>query len=346
MDDIRPRLSQKNPHFLDRVRIHIRKAGLAYATEKTYILWMRRYINFHQKKHPNQMGKNEVADFLNYMGIQRNCSVNTQRTVLNALSYLYNKFLLISIKGLDFTPARNFRRLPVVYSHEELAKIFAALKGVHRLQAALMYGTGMRLAECLSLRVKDVDFGGNNIIVRMGKGGKDRSTILPGKLIPNLLRQIELVKITHQQDCIDGYGEVYLPNALSRKYPKAARELMWQYVFPSSKIGRDPRSGVLRRHHAHPSSVSKALKTAFRHCGINKPAKTHSFRHSFATHLLEAGYDIRTIQDLLGHSDISTTEIYLHVINRGGKGVLSPFDRSMNIDGVETPKATYLAAVV
>ncbi len=346
MDDIRHYVSTDKPKLLDRVRIHIRKAGLAYATEKTYILWMRRYINFHQKKHPAKMGKDEVAEFLNYLGIQRNCSVNTQKTVLNSLNYLYNKFLFINIDNLDFKPARNFRRLPVVYDQEELSKIFSTLKGVHRLQASLMYGTGMRLAECLSLRIKDVDFSSNNIFVRNGKGGKDRATILPEKLIPQLRRQIEQVKIIHQQDCIDGYGDVYLPNALSKKYPNAGRELMWQYFFPSARIGMDPRSGVLRRHHAHPSSISKALKNAMRKCNINKPAKTHCFRHSFATHLLKAGYDIRTIQELLGHSDISTTEIYLHVINRGGKGVLSPFDRTANIGGVgvEEPKTLYLTA--
>ncbi len=191
MDDIRHYVSTDKPKLLDRVRIHIRKAGLAYATEKTYILWMRRYINFHQKKHPAKMGKDEVAEFLNYLGIQRNCSVNTQKTVLNSLSYLYNKFLFINIDNLDFKPARNFRRLPVVYDQEELSKIFSTLKGVHRLQASLMYGTGMRLAECLSLRIKDVDFSSNNIFVRNGKGGKDRATILPEKLIPQLRRQID-----------------------------------------------------------------------------------------------------------------------------------------------------------
>ena len=190
----------------------------------------------------------------------------------------------------------------------------------------LMYGTGLRSAELLSLRVKDIDFGSNNIFVREGKGGKDRTTMLPQKLIPDLIRQITHVKKLHELDIIDGFGDVYLPNALSRKYPSAARETAWQFLFPASKIGGDPRSGVLRRHHLHPSALSKQIRRAVRGAGIHKPARSHSFRHSFATHLLESGYDIRTIQELLGHSDISTTEIYTHVINRGGKGVMSPAD--------------------
>lgn len=189
-----------------------------------------------------------------------------------------------------------------------------------------MYGTGVRSAELLSLRVKDIDFGSNNIFVRGGKGNKDRTTMLPQRLVPALKRQIEHVKRLHEQDREEGYGDVYLPDALSRKYPRAARELAWQYLFPASKIGKDPRSGVLRRHHLHPSALAKKIRQAVRGAGINKPARSHSFRHSFATHLLESGYDLRTIQELLGHSDVSTTEIYTHVVNRGGKGVLSPAD--------------------
>lgn len=218
------------------------------------------------------------------------------------------------------------KRLPVVYSREEITAILGQLKGVHKLQVELMYGTGLRKAELLSLRIKDIDFGNNNIIVRSGKGNKDRTTMLPQTLIPALRRQIEKVKNIHQQDIEDGYGDVYLPDALNRKYPRAAKETGWQFLFPSSKIGRDPRSGVLRRHHLHPTALSKQIRQAVRAADIHKPARSHSFRHSFATHLLEAGYDLRTIQELLGHTDVSTTEIYTHVLNRGDKGVRSPAD--------------------
>lgn len=327
MEDIKVRVELSSPKFLDQLRVHMRKQGLAYATEKTYILWSRRFINFNNKTHPAKLGKNDVDAFLTFLAVDRHCSINTQKTALNALNYLFTRFLSIDISGLQFSPARSQRRLPVVYSRGELSRIFSNLKGSYRLMSELMYGSGLRLAECLSLRVKDLDFDGLNLIVRNGKGGKDRSTILPEKLIPLLRQQIERVRILHQQDINDGYGEVYLPDALNRKYPNAAFELGWQFVFPSSRIGADPRTGVLRRHHVHPTAVSKAVKRALKVSHVHKPAKTHSFRHSFATHLLENGYDIRTIQDLLGHSDISTTEIYLHVINRGGKGVVSPVDR-------------------
>ncbi len=232
----------------------------------------------------------------------------------------------LEIGELDYSLAHVPRRLPVVYSRDEITAIMGHLHGTYRLQVGLMYGTGIRSAELLSLRVKDVDFGSNNVFVYRGKGSKDRTTMLPQRLIPSLKRQIEKVKKLHDQDKEEGYGDVYLPDALSRKFPNAARELGWQYLFPASKIGKDPRSGILRRHHLHASALAKKIRQAVRGAGINKPARSHSFRHSFATHLLESGYDLRTIQELLGHSDVSTTEIYTHVINRGGKGVLSPAD--------------------
>jgi integron integrase len=326
MDDIRHRIPEKPTRFLDLLRLHIRGQGLAYRTEQTYVHWIKRFIVYHGKRHPKDMGAADVEGFLTHLSVNRHCSTNTQRIALNALVYLYKRFMGLDLGNLQFHPARGQRRLPVVYSREEITAILLQLRGVHRLMVALMYGTGLRSAELLSLRIKDIDFGSSNILVRAGKGNKDRTTMLPQRLIPALHQQIEKVGIIHAQDIEDGYGDVYLPDALARKYPRAAQETAWQFLFPSSKIGRDPRSGDLRRHHLHPSALSKQVRAAVRSAGINKPAKSHSFRHSFATHLLESGYDLRTIQELLGHSDVSTTEIYTHVVNRGGKGVLSPAD--------------------
>lgn len=326
MDDIRHSITEQPLRFLDQFRLHLRKSGLAYRTEQTYLHWVKRYIYFHGKKHPRDLGHESVEAFLGHLAVNRHCSVNTQRVALNALVCLYKRFLGVELGELDFSLARAHRRLPVVYSRQEIAAILGHLKGPHRLMVALLYGSGLRSAELLSLRVKDVDFGSNNIYVRSGKGGKDRTTMLPQRLIPSLKRQVATVEQLHAQDLADGYGDVYLPNALERKHPKAARETAWQFLFPASRIGQDPRSGILRRHHLHATALSRQVRQAVRKAGIRKPARTHSFRHSFATHLLESGYDLRTIQELLGHSDVATTEIYTHVINRGGKGVLSPAD--------------------
>ena len=309
MDDIKKPIQLNSPRFLDQLRIHIRQRGLAYKTEQTYIHWVKRFIYFHNKKHPKDMGPTEIESFLSYLSISRHCSANTQRTALNALVFLYKRFMGVEVGDLRFKPAKSHRRLPVVYSREEISAIVCHLRGVHRLQVELMYGTGMRKAELLSLRVKDIDFGSANIFIRGGKGNKDRTTMLPESLAQRLREQIQRVKQLHIQDVADGYGDVYLPDALQRKYPSAARETGWQFLFPSSKIARDPRSGVMRRHHMHPSSLGKQVRRAVRAANIHKPARSHSFRHSFATHLLEAGYDLRTIQELLGHADVSTTEI-------------------------------------
>lgn len=345
MDDIRPRVPAKPVRFFDKLRLHMRDAGLAYTTERTYLHWIRRFILFHRKRHPSEMGAVEVEHFLNHLSEQRDCSAGTQRIALNALVYLYRRFLDVPLDGLSFTHAKRPRRLPVVYSRKEIAAILSHLKGAGRLRIELLYGAGLRSAELLSLRIKDIDFGSSNIYVRSGKGNKDRTTILPSALVPELKRQIERVRILHAQDIADGYGDVYLPDALARKYPKAARETAWQFLFPSSRVGPCPRTGEIRRHHLHPSALAKQIRRAVVATGIHKPARAHAFRHSFATHLLESGYDLRTIQELLGHSDISITEIYTHVVNRGSKGVLSPMDRLSNNGEVQEEPALYAIAV-
>ncbi|WP_444903085.1 integron integrase [Microbulbifer sp. CnH-101-E] len=327
MDDIRHRLPRHSTKFIPSIRLHIREAGLAYRTEQTYVHWIKRFIHFHKLRHPREIGIAEVEAFLNHLSVNRHCSVNTQRIALNALVYLYKRFLGVDTSYIGFSPAKQHRRLPIVYSREEIRAIISKLKGVYCLQVKLMYGTGLRCAELLSLRVKDIDFGSNNVFVRGGKGNKDRTTILPQGLIPDLRTQIQQVEMTHAWDIANGYGDVYMPDALERKYPSAARTTAWQFLFPASRVGPCPRSGVIRRHHLHPSALAKQLRRAVQESGINKPPRAHAFRHSFATHLLEVGYDLRTIQELLGHADISTTEIYTHVVNRGGKGVLSPTDR-------------------
>ena len=281
MDDIRPNVSPNSSRFIDQLRIHIRQSGLAYKTEQTYIQWIKRYIYFHNKQHPKDMSNSEIEAFLNHLSLNRHCSTNTQRTALNALVYLYKRFLGVEVNLLHYQPAKAPRRLPVVYSREEIVKILQQLRGASRLQVELMYGTGLRMAELLSLRVKDIDFSSNNVFVRGGKGNKDRTTILPDRLKSLLQDQIKNVKQLHDQDIEAGYGSVYMPDALNRKYPTAARELTWQYLFPSQKISKDPRSDVYRRHHAHPSSLNKSIRRAVRESGINKPARAHSFRHSF-----------------------------------------------------------------
>lgn len=328
MDDIPFHIDHSSERFIDRLRLFIRARNLAYATEKTYVSWVVRFIRFHHMKHPAEMGEGEIESFLNYLVLQCYCSKSTQRTALNALIFLFIKFLQRDDIGtLNYKSSKRHPRIPVVFTHEEAMCVINNLDGKHRLMAYLMYGTGLRISELIRLRVKDIDFGMNQIIVRNGKGGKDRITLLPEKLKAQLNDQINEVALLHKQDLRDGYGEVYLPNPLCRKYKNAPTELKWQYLFPSQVISTDPRSGKKRRHHINKATLSRQISIAIKDSNINKKASSHTFRHTFATQLLLNGYDIRTVQVLLGHSDVATTEIYTHVIKQGNAGVKSPIDK-------------------
>jgi len=316
-----------NPKLLEQVRDVIRRKHYSIRTEQTYTDWIRRFILFHKKRHPSEMAEKEVTAFLTSLARDGNVAASTQNQALSALLFLYKEVLKQEIGWLDSVErAKKPVRLPVVLSRDEVHKIFAHLKGDHRLMAGLLYGAGLRLMECVRLRVKDIDFAYARITVRDGKGGKDRVTMLPTNLATALERHLIKVKVQHEEDVEAGYGQVYLPYALARKYPNAAAEWCWQYVFPSTRVSLDPRSGDLRRHHVEESSLQNAVKKAVRASGVAKPATCHSLRHSFATHLLENGYDIRTVQELLGHKDVSTTMIYTHVLNKPGIGVRSPLD--------------------
>jgi integron integrase len=296
-------------------------------TEESYSRWIKEYILFHHKRHPGEMGEREVSEFLSYLAMQRRVAASTQNQALSAILFLYRDVLKQPLDWLEKVErAKKPSRLPVVFTREEVRAILAELDRSKWLMASLLYGSGLRLMECLRLRVKDIDFGYHQIMVRDGKGNKDRATMLPTSLEEPLQRHLAKVKALHEQDLKEGFGQVYLPLALEQKYPKADREWGWQYVFPATKRSVDPRSGTVRRHHVAESALQKAVYAAIRAAGIIKPGSCHSFRHSFATHLLENGYDIRTVQELLGHKDVSTTMIYTHVMNRGGKGVRSPMD--------------------
>ncbi len=326
MDDIRPNIPPESRSFIHSLQRSLRDKGYAYKTEKTYIHWIKRFIFYHKKKHPQDMGAPHINQFLSALGHDRHCSPATQRIALNALIYLYRKHLNVELEALDFEKSKQSKRLPVVLSDAEVRQVLKHMQGKHKLMVELLYGSGLRLNELLSLRIKDLDFELSTITVRSGKGDKDRTTLLPEGLKEKLRAQITKATQLHQQDLLDGYGEVYMPYALAQKYPSAAREPGWQYLFPATSIGRDPRSGVLRRHHLHETTLRKFVGRARREAGIIKPVSCHTFRHSFTTRLLQQGYDIRTIQKLLGHSDVRTTEIYTHVLGRGAMGVISPID--------------------
>ena len=313
--------------LLDQVRDMMRLKHYSLRTERTYCDWIARFIRFHQMRHPGEMREAEMSEFLTHLARSENVSASTQNQALSALLFLYKEVLKQEIGWLqNVERAKKSARLPIVLTRDEVHKLFSHLRGTARLMAGLLYGSGLRLMECVRLRVKDVDFGYARITVRDTKSGRDRVTPLPVNLAAPLQLHLSKVKLQHEQDLADGFGEVWLPDALARKYPRAAREWSWQFVFPSSRISIDPRTQVKRRHHIDESSLQQAVKMAVRSAGLTKPASCHTLRHCFATHLLENGYDIRTVQELLGHKDVSTTMIYTHVLNRPGIGVKSPLD--------------------
>ena len=315
------------PKLLDQVRDKIRFKHYSIRTEHAYVDWIKRYILFHGKRHPQEMGKQEAEQFLSHLAVDRNVAASTQNQALSAILFLYKEVLEQDIGWLENVErAKRPARLPVVLTATEVRAVLAHLEGRYRLMANLLYGAGLRLMECVRLRVKDFDFEYRQITVRDGKGQKDRLTMLPDVLIEPLQTHLADVKILHEQDLREGFGNVYLPFALERKYPNAGREWGWQYVFPASQRSVDPRSRIERRHHLDEQTLQRAFKKAVRAASITKPASCHSLRHSFATHLLMAGYDIRTVQEFFFFNDTATTEIYTHVLNRGGKGVASPLD--------------------
>ena len=317
----------EKPRLLEQVRDRIRTLHYSIRTEQSYIGWIKRFILYNNKRHPLEMGKLEIESFLTHLAVKRKVSAGTQNQALNAILFLYRQVLHVDLPWLDdVVRAKKPTRLPVVLTVSEVSSVLSVMEGVRGLVAQLLHGTGMRLMECIRLRIKDIDFERKEIFVRNGKGGKDRVTVLPDKLVYVLHDHLERVRVLHEDDLKQGRGCVYLPFALERKYPTACREWAWQYVFPSANISMDPRTGRKSRYHIYSQSVQRAIKQALRKADIAKPASTHTLRHSFATHLLENGYDIRTVQELLGHKDVSTTMIYTHVLNKGGRGVKSPLD--------------------
>ena len=317
------------PRLLYQVRERMRRLGMARRSEEAYVGWIRRFILGNGKRHPAEMGALEIERFLTSLAVQGRVAAATQNQALSALLFLYRQVLGIELPWLDgIERAKKPQRLPVVLTRSEVVALLGELSGTHWLMSSLLYGTGMRLMECVRLRMKDVDFERREITIRQGKGGKDRRTMLPRSLMTPLQAPLVEASRIHERDLVVGSGRAWLPDALARKYPGAALERGWQYVFPASARSIDPRGGEERRHHLDESALQRAVKSARARAGIIKPATCHTLRHSFATHLIEDGYDIRTIQELLGHKDVATTQIYTHVLNRGGHGVLSPLDRS------------------
>lgn len=320
-------LPNQEPKLLDQVRDKIRLKHYSIRTEQAYTDWIKRYILHFGKKHPRDMGATEVEQFLTHLAVNGRVSASTQNQARCALLFLYKEVLAIELPWLDnVEQAKQPKRLPVVLNRDEIQAILSRLTGTNWLIASLLYGTGMRIMECLRLRVQDVDVKRNEILIRDGKGFKDRVTMLPMSLAVPLQTHLQKVRELHESDLKQGFGVVYMPYALERKYPNAAKEWIWQYMFPAAKLSADPRTKAVRRHHVQEQAIQRAVKQAVRDADLTKAATPHTFRHSFATHLLEGGYDIRTVQELLGHSDVSTTMIYTHVLNKGGKGVTSPLD--------------------
>lgn len=320
---------QKPPKLLQQLSQAIRLKHYSYRTEETYTEWVKRYILYHGKRHPEKMGIPEIQAFLTHLAVEKNVAASTQNQALSAILFLYRHVLHQDIQfPTDIIRAEKSKTLPTVLTHQEALAVIAHLKDIPQLMTKVLYGSGLRLMECLRLRVKDIDFGNRQIIVRDGKGEDDRLTILPDSLIPHLELQIKTVKIIHQRDLKNGFGEVHLPYALARKYSNAASEFIWQYLFPSLFLSTDPLSKKTMRHHADPSVLQKAIHAAAKAAGIQKAVSPHTFRHTFATQLLQNGYDIRTVQELLGHKNVKTTMIYTHAlrVQRGANAVKSPLD--------------------
>ncbi|WP_316368941.1 integron integrase [Candidatus Thiodiazotropha sp. CDECU1] len=334
VEDPKNHLARTFPDLYRRFLVAIRLPDYSINTEKSYLDWINRYLRFHNNRHPCDCNEPEVASFLEHLTLQRKVANATQSLALNAIVFFYAHVLERPLGKIGpFSRAKKPKRIPTVLSIKEVNSLLIQTKGLNQLILHLMYGTGMRVMECVRLRVLDLDFEYRTIVVRAGKGKKDRTLPMPDVLIAPLQAQIERVKEQHDNDLAGGFGSVFLPDALSRKYPNADKELRWQYLIPASRIAQDPRTGVVRRHHLHQSAVQKMVKRAAEATGIHKRVTSHTLRHSFATHLLEAGSDIRTVQELLGHTDVSTTMIYTHVIGRGGQGARSPLDRLL----VESP---------
>lgn len=318
----------KDKKLLDQLADQIRLKQYSSRTQKTYIHWVREYILFHNKRHPKEMGVQEIKQFITHLTSDKNVSPSTQNQALSAILFLYRHVLKINLDETDLNLLRpqKGKTVPVVLSKEEAKVIISKMTGVYQIIAQIMYGSGLRIMEAMRLRVKDIDFANHQIIVRDGKGGNDRLTMLPELVIKPLQKHLQQVKLIHEKDLADGFGTVYLPFALQRKYPNANKEWIWQYVFPATTRFKDIETGIISRHHLHETAVQKAVKEATALAKVNKRVSPHTFRHSFATHLLENGYDIRTIQELLGHKDVKTTMIYTHVLQRGGLAVKSPLD--------------------
>ena len=333
----KPAASDKGTERLvHRLRDEVRARHYSLRTEKAYWYWIRCFILFHGKRHPADMGAAEVSAFLSWLATERNVAAATQNQALSALLFLYRHVLGQTLPWLDeLVRAQRPVRLPSVLTEAEVRRLLGQLEGSAWLMVALLYGAGLRQIECLTLRVKDIDFAYRQIVVRDGKGGRDRATMLPEGLVQPLQAHLGKVRAMHQRERKEGFGEVWLPHALARKYPRARFEWAWQFLFPAAHRSEDPRSGTVRRHHVHPHTLGRAVKRAAVSAGIVKPVSCHTLRHSFATHLLERGYDIRTVQELRGHSDVSTTMIYTHVMNKGARAVKSPLDR------LEAPRAAY-----
>jgi integron integrase len=339
------RKDQRPPGVLTALRDCIRTHHYSLRTERTYVHWVRRFLVFHGRRSPRELGAAEVTAFLTSLATRERVAPQTQNQALAAILFLYRRVLSQDLPWLtEVIRAKLRRRIPVVLTVGEVQSILANMSGVHGLMARLMYGTGMRISECLALRVKDIDLERREVLVRAGKGGKDRITVLPQALVFPVRAQLQAARVVFDRDRIRGVPGVEVPFALERKYPRIGERWAWQWLFPQDHLSVDPRSGIRRRHHYFEQTLSRAIAQAVRKSGVSKPATSHTFRHSFATHLMQEGYDIRTIQELLGHKDVSTTMIYTHVLNRGGRGVVSPLDRNVAAGGLDLPSGEGLPA--